>query len=134
MIILAIKAALGGIGGFISKHWKLFLLLAALGALYWYHTNAIEKAEDRGFDKAEKQFKALVAAEDKRNREIEAKIAESIKVYGEKIAKENGIRVEKETIIRETLKESVSDPIYEQCIAGEDVMIRRNAIRELGPK
>lgn len=143
MSFLAIKLFLGGmfkgIFGFISANWKWLLPIAiAIGAYFWV-TGAIADAREEGhaagYAQAETEFKEKVAEEDRRNREFEERLKDIVGSYGVRIVNEAMERVSKETILKETLKETIkNNPVYEQCIADVQAIEQRNLIRELGPK
>lgn len=136
--LLALRLGLGGIGKFIAANWKWILpILIAIAAYFWVN-NMIDNARDEGhkagYEKAETEFKEKVAEEDRRNREFEERLEKIVGNYGVKIVKEAMERVSKETILKETLRETVkNNPIYEQCIADTQAIEQRNLIRDLGP-
>lgn len=136
---IAIKLFMGGFAKFLSNNWKwLVPLLLAIGAYFWVN-HAIDSAYNNGhkagYSKAEQEFKDKVAEEDKRNREFEERLKDIVGSYGVRIVNEAMERVSKETILKETLRETVkNNPVYEQCIADVQAIEQRNLIRELGPK
>lgn len=137
--LLALKLGLGGIGRFIAANWKWVLpILVAIAAYFWINnmiSNAREEGEKVGYEAAETEFREKVAEEDRRNREFEKRLEKIVGNYGVKIVNEAMQRVSKETILKETLRETVkNNPVYEQCIADVQAIEQRNLIRQLGPK
>ena len=136
---LAIKLFFGGVLKFFAANWKWLLpIIIAIVAYFWVNnmiSNARQEGYDNGYSVAETEFKEKVAAEDKRNREFEDRLKTIIGDYGVTIVKEAMERVSKETILKETLRETIkNNPVYEQCIADTQAIEQRNLIRELGPK
>jgi len=137
-IWLAIKLLGGGIVNFIKANWKWVLPLLAAIAAYFYVNHLIDTARqeghDAGYAQAQEEYKTKLAEEDARNRKFEERLKLLLGDWGVTIVKEAMERVSKETILKETLRETIRDnPVYEQCIADTQAIQTRNQIRALGP-
>lgn len=138
-IWLAIKLFAGGIGRFFAANWKWIVPLLIVIAAYFLVTNAIDTARreghEAGYSQAETEFKEKVEEEEARNRKFEKNLETLIGNFGVKIVQESLQRVSKETVLKETLRETIkSNTIYEQCVADNRAIDTRNTIRKLGPE
>ena len=135
---IAIKLFFGGIGKFFKANWKLVLPILITIAAYFWVTGMIETARKEGhsagYAQAESEFKEKVAVEEAFNRKFEERLKLTLGDWGVTIVEEAMNRVSKETIFKETLRETIkNNPIYEQCIADAQTIDTRNSIRKLGP-
>ena len=138
-IKLLLSGLFGGIKKFISNNWKWLLPIIIVIAAYFWVTNKIDSARlegyNNGYNVAEMEYKQKVAEEDARNRKFEERLEKIVGDFGVKIVQQAMERVSKETILKETLKETIkNNPVYEQCVADTQAIDTRNSIRNLGPK
>lgn len=136
---LAIKLFFSGVLKVFLKYWKIIVPILIVIAAYFYINHLIDSARKEGYDNgysiAEKQFNDMIEEEDRRNREFEGRLKTIIEEYGIKAVEEAAQRVSKETVYKETLRETIkNNPIYEQCVADQVAIDQRNGIRKLGPR
>lgn len=132
--LLFLKIIFSKIKGLIFKNWKIAIYIIILGLIYFLINNALNNAYNKGYTKAELEFKEKVAEENKRNREFEQTLEKVIDDYGLKIVKEAMKRVSKETVFKETLRETIKNNVtYQECVADPQTIEQRNLIRNLGP-
>ena len=120
--------------GFLKSNWKLIAIALALAGIYFYHTNAVDNAYDKGVSVERKVWKDKVKAEDEANRKYEKLVQDAVNQYGKKLLDESEKRIGKETIHKNTIETRVKDnPLYLQCEAESEVVTNINDIRKLGP-
>lgn len=123
---------------FVKNNWKWLLPLVAVVVLYFWGSHEFNKVKEAAYKQGvvaeNTRWNKLVAEEDKRNREFEAKLADMITKYGYTVIDKSAKRVEKETTVKEQIKTIVqNNPVYEQCVVDQSVIEKRNEIRRLGP-
>lgn len=129
-----LPAALAPALAIVKPFWKPIAIVVAVGAAWWGFTtwrdNLIERAEGRGFARAEEQYKVAVAAADK----IAAQDTSSMQLMGAMIG---GLTAQRAQAIDVTVKpqteriqnEVASDPRYRDCRVSDGVLDAANAAR-----
>lgn len=119
---------------FIKKYWK--ILGIGIGAILIvlfvnnYIDNMKTAAYNRGVQVERNYWQKSVAEENKKNREIESRMAKAIEGLETTLQNKEYARVEKETIHLNTIETRVeSNPIYQECVVDPEVVQELNAIR-----
>jgi hypothetical protein len=120
--------------GFLLSNWKIFAALIFLAGIYFYHTNAVDNAYDKGVSVERKAWKDKVKAEDEANRKYEQIVQNAVDLYGKKLLDDSEKRIGTETVYKNNIETRIKDnPIYLQCEAETEVLTNINDIRKLGP-
>jgi hypothetical protein len=120
--------------GLLLSNWKIFAALIFLAGIYFYHTNAVDNAYDKGVSVERKAWKDKVKAEDEANRKYEKLVQDAVDSYGKKLLDESEKRIGTETVYKNNIETRIKDnPIYLQCEAETEVLTNINDIRKLGP-
>ena len=131
------------LSNFWSNNWKwllpLLLFLATCGLAYWKYTSDMESAYNEGYAKAvivtNSEWNDKIEEESARNKEFENTLRTIIEDFGQDAVKQAAERIGKERVLTEKLRTIIRDnPIYQECVVGQDVIDSRNSIRELGPQ
>ena len=135
---LLLKFLGAGILKFIKDNWKWALpLLAAIG-LYFVHVHQVKEAYNNGrvemSQAIKKKLTEKIIAENKKNREQEARNADDILEYNAKLENERAERIVKETSYLETIQKILDkNPGLKDCKVPRPVIDELNDIRRLGP-
>lgn len=124
-----------GVGDLIKKfflnNWKWLVPVIALVVSFFIVS---DKYYNKGISEEKARWELKIKEEDARNREFEAKLNKAIATFGKKTVEEALERVEQETIYKDKIQTIVkNNPVYSECLVGQDVIDNRNAIRTEGP-
>ena len=94
-----------------------------------------KESYNSGFTAAEKQIKDLQKKETEKNKQITEDIRVMIETFGKHAVEKAIERNKQQNTYKETIIERVkNNPIYSQCIADEETINHRNAVRAMGPE
>ena len=94
-----------------------------------------KESYNNGFTVAEKQIKDLQKKETEKNKKITEDIRLMIQTFGKQAVEKAIDRNKQQNTYKETIIERVkNNPIYSQCVADEETIKHRNAVRAMGPE
>lgn len=130
-----VPLALLGAGNFLKSNWKIIAIgLAVIAAFFWFQ-NVKKQAYNRGKADADKVWVKKIQDADARARVREKLLQDQLNAYGERFAKEEQERLEREDKLQSTIRDLINrDPNSKLCRADPKILIERNKIRELGPE
>lgn len=123
---------------FAIKNWKLVLPILLLAGAFFYVKHEIKQAYHTGYEAGvtyeSGKREAAIDAQNKRNREVEQGLANSINSFGHKVAQDAAKRAVEQAVVTERVTKIIqTKPIYQDCKVDPEVLDARNEIRRMGP-